>query len=44
MFEVKNKLNDIEFDSPHRDLLHLCLSSPNCNSNTCLLEATSVTG
>ncbi|KAK2372149.1 transcription factor MYB3R-1 [Trifolium repens] len=28
----------------HPDLLHLCLSSPNCNSDTCFLESTHVNG
>ncbi|KAJ1376152.1 SANT/Myb domain [Sesbania bispinosa] len=37
MLEVKMELKDFEFDSPHRDMLHLCLSSPNCNNDTSLL-------
>ncbi|CAK8539390.1 unnamed protein product [Lathyrus sativus] len=44
MLKVKKELKDFEFESPHRDLLHLCLSSPNCNSDTCFLESTPVTG
>ncbi|CAL5187548.1 unnamed protein product [Lathyrus oleraceus] len=44
MLKVEKELKDFEFESPRRDLLHLCLSSPNCNSDTCFLESTPVTG
>ncbi|CAJ2650623.1 unnamed protein product [Trifolium pratense] len=40
MLQVKKELKS----SHHPDLLHLCLSSPNCNSDTCFLESTHVAG
>ncbi|TKY70919.1 Myb-related protein 3R-1 [Spatholobus suberectus] len=44
MLEVKKELKDFNFDSPHPDGLHLCLSSRNCNSDTFLLESTPIAG
>ncbi|RDX88009.1 Transcription factor MYB3R-5, partial [Mucuna pruriens] len=44
MLEVKKELEDFNFDSPHPDGLHLCLSSPNCNSDTFRLESTPIAG
>ncbi|XP_061337263.1 uncharacterized protein LOC133284279 [Gastrolobium bilobum] len=44
MLEVKKELEDFESDSPHKDGLHLCLSSPNCNCDTSLLKSTPVAG